>query len=595
MKQFAKIGLILLMGWILLPVVMRAEVQPAYAGATIAEATETTEATTLLVRDGSNYIKLNPKNLPAVISYTSDSTFGPLPTLIVDGEDTIPGNRLFVGCSMQWQWTIEKEAEIRIVNIETHENASIFVDPHQCQTSYSDTTATVCGGIEWNGVWRDASGDYTVTLDNAEGCDSIRTLHLTVYTSVDADTTAEVWDSITWYGTTYRTSGDHTIELKDEHECDYSYTLHLTVHTTSYDTTSLSGCDSIVFDGLAYTESGTYLPDTTTTIEGDRTIRVLELIIRQSSSSETTLSSYEPYTSPSGKIYTESGDYTDTISNIAGCDSIISIHLTVYETRYDTIEPMTGCDSIVYEGKTYTRSIAYNDTTIAGDGNRTITTVTMTIHYTTYGEESVTKNGSYTSPRGITYTESGDYEEKTTNAAGCDSIITLHITIGDVTYDTVYFCRGYNHEHEVKVTETLIRRYLPYTYEAPSSFDYREGMILERRENQVLVDFNIAEANLRGHYANGLTPIVSITWSIRYPGAGAYEPIIPEAGPQWLNYGLMAIQIQFRCGETYNDALPMGVEETETAQRPIKRIENGQVVIIRGGAAYTLTGQRIED
>lgn len=515
------------------------------AGTTADKATRINDTTMLSVQSGSNYIRIEPKHLPATITYLPDTAFGPLPTAMVMG-DTILVTRIFqyATCQMGWQWTIEKAESEKIVEIKAHEHASLLTEPLVCP-------------------------------DNT-------------------DTVAEVWDSIVWYGTTYKTSGEYLLERSNIHGCEWTHTLRLTVHTTSYDLYEDTQCDSIIYRDKLYTDSGEY-QDTVIAKDGNRTITTLRLTIGKTSFEEVSTAVYEPYTSPSGKIYTESGDYTDTIANIAGCDSIITIHLTVYETRYDTIEPMTGCDSIVYEGKTYTRSIAYNDTTIAGDGNRTITTVTMTIHYTTYGEESVTKNGSYTSPRGITYTESGDYEEKTTNAAGCDSIITLHITIGEVTYDTVYFCRGYNHEHEVKVTETLIRRYLPYTYEAPSSFDYREGMILERRENQVLVDFNIAEANLRGHYANGLTPIVSIAWSIRYPGAGAYEPIIPEAGPQWLNYGLMAIQIQFRCGETYNDALPMGVEETEAAQRPIKRIENGQVVIIRGGVTYTLMGQRIGD
>ena len=584
----------MLMGWILLPVAMYAQTKPAYAGITVAQATEITDTTALLVRDGSNYVKLYPQNLPAVITYTSDSLFGTLPTLIVDGEDTIPGTRMFSDCSMKWQWEIEKDAELRIINIDCHENAAILVAPYMCQTTYSDTTATVCGGIEWNGIWRDASGDYDVTLDNADGCDSIRTLHLTVYTSVDTDTTAEVWDSIAWYGKTYVTSGDHTIELQDEHGCDYSHTLHLTVHTTRYDTTSLSGCDSIIFEGEKYTESNTYFPDTTITMDGNRTIKVLELIVKHTSFSEDTFAGYEPYTAPSGKIYNESGDYTDTIENIAGCDSIISIHFTMYETTYDTIAPMEACDKIEFEGKTYTQSGVYSDTIVAGDGNRTIRTMTFTIGHTSYSEEYIYKPGSYTSPRGNVYTESGDYKETIPNAEGCDSIITLHITIGDATFDTIYFCRGYNREHEEQVNEILIRRYLPYTYEDPSSFDYREGMIVETADDQILVDFRRAETNLYNHYVNGLTPIEFIAWSIRVQGASVYAPIVVEEEPQWVSFGTIAVQILFRCGETYNDAMPMGLEETDTTQRPVKRIENGQVVIIRGGTTYTPLGARVK-
>ena len=87
------------------------------------------------------------------------------------------------------------------------------------------------------------------------------------------------------------------------------------------------------------------------------------------------------YTSPSGILYTSSGTYTDIISNSNGCDSIITIHLTIN----------TASSSII------------NETTC----------------------------NSYTSSSGITYTSSGTYYETLTNGSinGCDSIITLNLII----------------------------------------------------------------------------------------------------------------------------------------------------------------------
>ncbi|MBR0196231.1 MAG: hypothetical protein IJQ32_08340 [Paludibacteraceae bacterium] len=461
-------------------------------------------------------------------------------------------------------------------------------------SSSSDTAATVCGALEWHGKWYDASGDYNDTLLNIAGCDSVRTLHLTVYEQPEnVDTTAVVWDSLVWNGTTYKQSGDYPIEMKDMNGCDYWYTLHLTVHTTAYDIYTETRCDSIVYNGKKYTVSGEY-KDTVLAEDGNRTITTLSFTIAKSSLAEVNVVVYEPYLSPSGKTYTEDGDYIDTIANIAGCDSIITTHLTMKGTTSVTLDPLSGCDRIEYEGKTYTQSGTYSDTTYAVDGHRTITSVTMTIGHTTYGEESIYKKGSYTSPRGNVYTESGDYTETVTNIAGCDSIITLHITIGHVIYDTVYFCRGYNREHEEQINEILIRRYLPYTYEAPLMADYREGVVIEINDRQALVNFHQAESNLRNHYTNGLTPIESITWSIRYSGQSGYTPIVvAEAQPQWIDMGTIAVQIMFRCGEVYNNAFPMGVEETEVSGQVVKRIMNGQVVIVRGGAVYTLMGQRI--
>lgn len=462
-------------------------------------------------------------------------------------------------------------------------------------SSESEETQSACGSYEWHETTYTESGDYKTVLTNAAGCDSTVTLHLTIFEpQADTDTTATVWDSIVWYGNTYKTSGDYPLERSNEGGCEWTHTLHLTVHTTSHDEYTETNCDSIIYRGQRYTESGEY-QDTVFTDDGNRTITTIRLTIGKTNSAEQTVGVYAPYTSPSGKIYSESGDYTDTITNISGCDSIITTHLTMYETSYDTIEPMEACDKIIYDGKTYTQSGEYRDTTIAGDGNRTIRILTLTIGHTSYSEEYIYKSGLYTSPRGNKYTESGDYEEKIPNAEGCDSIITLHITIGEATFDTIYFCRGYNREHEEQVNEILIRQYLPYTYEAPSSFNYREGMIVETADNQVRVDFRRAESNLHEHYVGGLTPIESIAWSVRAQGANVYVPVTVEEEPQWVSIGTIGVQILFRCGETYNDAMPMGLEETDATKRPIKRIENGQVVIIRGGAAYTLTGQRIGD
>ncbi|MFT5724010.1 MAG: sugar lactone lactonase YvrE [Bacteroidia bacterium] len=54
-----------------------------------------------------------------------------------------------------------------------------------------------------------------------------------------------------------------------------------------------------------------------------------------SSESEIEVSAYNSYTSPSGNhIFTESGDYMDTIANAAGCDSVISIELTIHRRLF---------------------------------------------------------------------------------------------------------------------------------------------------------------------------------------------------------------------------------------------------------------------
>jgi len=59
------------------------------------------------------------------------------------------------------------------------------------------------------------------------------------------------------------------------------------------------------------------------------------------------------YTAPDGAVYTNSGTYTAVIPNAVGCDSTITINLTVHNSNTGT-DTRTVCDSLVWiDGLTY--------------------------------------------------------------------------------------------------------------------------------------------------------------------------------------------------------------------------------------------------
>ena len=94
--------------------------------------------------------------------------------------------------------------------------------------------ATVCYGesYTWQGTTYTETGEYSTTLQDENGCDYQAVLSLTVLPEVAATTeTAEVpfGETYTWHGTTYAESGSYTITLQDANGCDYQATLHLTV------------------------------------------------------------------------------------------------------------------------------------------------------------------------------------------------------------------------------------------------------------------------------------------------------------------------------------------------------------------------------
>ena len=263
---------------------------------------------------------------------------------------------------------------------------------------------------------------------------------------------------------------------------------------------------------------------------------------------DTTAVAYDSFTWYEETL-TTSGDYTHVLTNAAGCDSILTLHLTIEQAT---------C------------------TTTFGD-----TTAVVCESFRWYSQTLAT---------------SGDYTHVLMNAAGCDSIVTLHLTIEHNcgSYDTVYFCRGFNTEHEELMAGGVIRRYRPYVFESPAEWDYMEGVIVEREHDRALVDLRRAEKNLYAHYVGQLTPISSIRWSVQYDGKGQYEPLTVTNNPQWIATGHVAVQISFLCGELYNTEFPTDIDQVSQETVSIKRIENGRVVIIRGGAKYDMFGTKIQ-
>ena len=93
-----------------------------------------------------------------------------------------------------------------------------------------------------------------------------------------------------------------------------------------------------------------------------------------SSETQTACTSYDW----NGTTYTTSGTYTFTSPNIAGCDSIATLNLTINA-------PSTGdttaiaCDSLEWYGTWYNATGAYTDTLTAANGCDSVVTLNLTI------------------------------------------------------------------------------------------------------------------------------------------------------------------------------------------------------------------------
>ena len=258
----------------------------------------------------------------------------------------------------------------------TSENFNFTLTP-SCIPTSGDTSAVACDLFTWYDTPLTISGDYTHTMTNVAGCDSIVTLHLTINNSANIDTTAVACDSFVWHGTTYTTSGDYPLSLSTEAGCDSIVTLHLTInHATTSDTTAVA-CDSFVWHGTTYTTSGDYLYQTTNVAGCDSTV-TLHLTVNNSSTGDTTAVACDMFTwydTP----YTVSGDYTHVLTNAVGCDSTVTLHLTINNSVVATPETYDECNLFVWHGVTYTASGTYLDTLTTAAGCDSICQLNLTI------------------------------------------------------------------------------------------------------------------------------------------------------------------------------------------------------------------------
>ena len=123
---------------------------------------------------------------------------------------------------------------------------------------------------------------------------------------------------------------------------------NLTIHNSTYATINQTSCNSYISpsENYTWTSTGTY-KDTITNAVGCDSIITIHLTINEATYSTINESACNTYTSPSKKYtWTTSGTYKDTIPNSVGCDSIITINLSIFILFFLSINE-TACDSFL--------------------------------------------------------------------------------------------------------------------------------------------------------------------------------------------------------------------------------------------------------
>ena len=180
-------------------------------------------------------------------------------------------------------------------------------------------TKSICQGQTFLGY--STSGKYVDTLHAANGCDSIRTLNLTVLPRKTFSMSQTICEGENYLGRIV--TGTYRDTLKAANGCDSIRTLNLTVLPRKIFSINESICEGKSFLGRVTT--GTFR-DTLKAVNGCDSIRILNLTVlpRKTFSFSESICEGQSFF---GR--TATGTYRDTLKAANGCDSIRILNLTL--------------------------------------------------------------------------------------------------------------------------------------------------------------------------------------------------------------------------------------------------------------------------
>ena len=211
---------------------------------------------------------------------------------------------------------------------------------------------TICFGsvYTWNGKEYDRSGAYTETLvSEVTGCDSIVTLMLKVNDILTSTETVEICfgGSFQFGETTITEAGEYKETFVTADGCDSVVTLNAIVLPDYRKTYNEVICQGEEFTGHGFnnvTRAGTYTLDLKSVTGCDSTITLnLTVLSGDTTRIEQTITTEDLPYEYQGKVYPEGtvpGVYIDTINISTGnCDDVIILTLT--------IEEVVGVDNVI--------------------------------------------------------------------------------------------------------------------------------------------------------------------------------------------------------------------------------------------------------
>jgi VCBS repeat protein/type IX secretion system substrate protein len=285
------------------------------------------------------------------------------------------------------------------------------------------------------GNYQSIAGTYYDSLQTINGCDSVLSTTLTIDSSYLFNQNQSICqgDSILIYGNYENTAGIYYDSLQTINGCDSMLSITLSVNpvylSNTYDT--ICQGDSIFLYGQYQNVAGTYY-DSLQTINGCDSVLSTTLTIdssylfnqNQSICQGDSMLIYGNYQSVAGTYY-------DSLQTINGCDSVLSITLSVNPVYLsNTNDTICQGDSVLIYGNYENTAGVYYDTlqTIFGCDSVLATTLSLNANFNISQNQSVCQGDSVLI-YGNYQSVAGTYYDSLQTINGCDSVLLTTLTV----------------------------------------------------------------------------------------------------------------------------------------------------------------------
>lgn len=382
--------------------------------------------------------------------------------------------------SLEWHSKIYRESgQYRDTLFQASEffcDSIVFLDLTISHSVSQSDTLILCQN-ELPYTWRDTTfmedatdNIFTFLRHTESGCDSVVQLTLVVYPSYYQEESEVICSQqlpYTWRDTVFQTesvSGNYEFVRHSQYGCDSIVTLHLTIHKSYRQTEAAVICQT----DLPYTWrdttfqvgtlSGLYTFNRTAQYGCD-SIVAFALVVNPAYSEEVSLNVCRAelpvvWRDTAFAANAVSGDYHFNRTSVSGCDSLVTLHLTIGEAD-DTEETVVICDSelpYVWQDTVFrvgTQSSVFHFNRTSASGCPSIATLNLVVNpskHLEYSEFVCDNDFPVVLPDTTfaTVARSGDYTFHYTTSAGCDSTVVLHLTVHNAVerYETIEICRN---------------------------------------------------------------------------------------------------------------------------------------------------------